>query len=311
MKSSMTHCERRFRMACGRIALWLVVCCGIVAPAQASSGTPTEISSGQQDARGIRVHTVRCEYQAGVTEIRVLMPDRIDAERRYRVLYVLPVEAGNGVRWGDALGELLKHDLHNKHQLICVMPSFSHLPWYADHPTDAEIRQESYFVRVVVPTVEKHYPALARRDGRLLVGFSKSGWGAWSLLLRHPELFQRAAAWDAPLMMDWPSRYGSRDIFGTRENFQKYQLTELAGRHAAVEAERARLVHFGYGGFRDDHQRMHARLNELKIAHTYRDGPQKTHSWHGGWLPEAVQMLVEPVNSVDEQQGDRQQSIYP
>ena len=60
--------------------------------------------------------------------------------------------------------------------------------------------------------------------GRLLLGFSKSGWGAFSLLLRHPDVFGRAAAWDAPLMMNKPGPYGSGDIFGTPENFARYQI---------------------------------------------------------------------------------------
>jgi hypothetical protein len=31
---------------------------------------------------------------------------------------------------------------------------------------------------------------------------------------------------------------------------------------------------------------------ELKIRHVYRDGTQREHSWHSGWLPEAVEMLM-------------------
>jgi hypothetical protein len=59
--------------------------------------------------------------------------------------------------------------------------------------------------------------------GLLLLGFSKSGWGAlFSLLLRHPDVFGKAAAWDAPLVMDSPGRHGNGDIFGTPENFEKY-----------------------------------------------------------------------------------------
>ena len=140
--------------------------------------------------------------------------------RRYPVIYVLPVEAGTENRYGDGLLEAKKLDLHNKHGVIFVAPTFSHLPWYADHPTDKTIRQESHFIKVVVPFVEKTYPLLANADGRLLLGFSKSGWGAWSLLLRHPDLFGRAAAWDAPMMMDRIGKYGNAPIFGDQSNFK-------------------------------------------------------------------------------------------
>src|SRR5262249_30765195 len=151
------------------------------------------------------------------------LPDMMDKNVRYPVIYVLPVEAKNESRFGNGLLEVKKQDLHNKLKAIFVAPTFSHLPWYADHPTDASIRQESYFLKVVIPFVDKTYPTIAEARGRLLLGFSKSGWGAWSLLLRNPEMFGKAAAWDAPLMMEKPNNFGMGEIFGTQENFENYR----------------------------------------------------------------------------------------
>jgi hypothetical protein len=152
---------------------------------------------------------------------------RIEGDAVRTVIYVLPVEAGTESRYGDGLKEVQKLDLHNKLNAVFVAPTFSHLPWYADHPTKPEVRQESYFLKVVVPFIDKTYPVRAEADGRLLLGFSKSGWGAWSLLLRRPDLFGKAAAWDAPLMMDKPGKYGSGDIFGTEANFKGYRVGKL------------------------------------------------------------------------------------
>ena len=58
-------------------------------------------------------------------------------------------------------------------------------------------------------------PADPEPHARLLLGFSKSGWGAFSLLLRYPERFGKAAAWDAPLMQERPDRFGMGEILGT------------------------------------------------------------------------------------------------
>jgi len=207
-------------------------------------------------------------------------------------LYVLPVEAEDGNRYGDGLVECRRHDLHNKHSLICVAPTFSDLPWYADHPTAPGIRQESYFVKVVVPFIEKTYAAVSEPEGRLLVGFSKSGWGAFSLLLRHPGIFGKAAAWDAPLMMERPNQFGMGPIFATQENFEKYQISKLLQRKASELRTAGRLIHFGHGNFRDQHESAHILMEELGIAHEYRDGPKRKHDWHSGWLSEAVEMLV-------------------
>jgi esterase/lipase superfamily enzyme len=245
------------------------------------------------DEQGFRVHEIRSQFQTGTTRVRVLTPERLDAGSCYKSIYVLPVEAGSGTHWGDGLLEIKKHDLHNQHQVIFVAPEFSHLPWYADHPTDRAIRQESYLLQDVVPMIEGSYPIEAGRSGRLLLGFSKSGWGAWSLLLRHPELFARAAAWDAPLDMDHPGPYGSGAIFGTPENFKRYQVRELLRQKAASLGDKKRLILTGYDSFGEDHRRIHALLDELRIPHEFRDGPQRKHDWHSGWVPEAVQLLTQ------------------
>ena len=259
---------------------------------QRQRATAGSVSPAVKNEAGILVHTVRSEYQSGATKIKVLLPSVRDAAVPHPVLYVLPVEPLDGVHWGDGLREVRNNDLHNKFGVICVQPTFSELPWYADHPTIATRRQESYFLKVVVPFIDRTYPTLARAEGRWLLGFSKSGYGAFSLLLRHPTLFGRAVAWDAPLMMERPDRYGMADIFGTQENFEQYRISTLLKQRAGGLPASVRLVHFGYGGFREHHQSAHKLMEKLGIAHQYRDGPKRAHSWHSGWLPEALEMLA-------------------
>lgn len=250
------------------------------------------ISAAKADADGVLTHEVKSAYQAGTTLIRVLLPTRPETGRAYPVVYVLPVEAKSESRYGDGLAEVRKLGMPDKLGAVFVAPTFSHLPWYADHPTKPDVRQESYFLKVVVPFVEKTYPAKAAAGGRLLLGFSKSGWGAFGLLLRHPDTFGRAVAWDAPLMMDAPGKYGSGVVFATADNFQGYQLTKLVEQKAADLRKASRLVVLGYGNFRGEHQRFHELLGKLKVPHEYRDGPSRKHDWHSGWVAEAAELLL-------------------
>ena len=247
------------------------------------------VSEAHKDAHGFLRHEVESEFQSGRTEIRVLLPDKPGTARK--VLFVLPVEAGDEQRWGDAQAEIKKLDLANKHGLICVYPTFSHLPWYVDHPTDKGIRQETYFLRVVVPFVEQKYPASRTRDSRLLLGFSKSGWGAWSLLLRHPGVFGRAAAWDAPLALE-RGRYGMETISGTQENFERYRIFSLLKQGATQLGAEKRLALLGYDNFREQTRQTHDLMVSLKVPHEYRDGPQRKHHWHSGWVEEAAEWIT-------------------
>lgn len=271
--------------------LYACVACAVAAGSGAS-GAPLTVSSAERGSDGVLVHTIHSEYQSGETKFRVLLPGRMEPHKTYPVLYVLPVEAGQEKRYGVGLEAVRQHDLHNRYSLICVAPTFSHLPWYADHPTDPEIRQESYFLKVIVPAIEERYPAKSDRDGRWLLGFSKSGWGAWSLLLRHPETFGRAAAWDAPLTEAAPRNYGMGPIFGTQANFESYRIETLLRSQGDRLGANPRLILTGYGNFRLQHVRIHEDLVRRGIPHVYRDGPSRGHHWSSGWLPEAVELLA-------------------
>ncbi len=233
------------------------------------------------DDQGIWHMDVESGFQRAPTEIQVLLPDDYRNQPHCSIAWILPVEAGLQSRYGNGLHEVQRANLHNQHHLICVAPTFSDLPWYADHPSDAQIQQEAYLLQSVLPELRWQLP-LARhdRDGRMLIGFSKSGHGAWTLLLRHLDLFRCAVAWDAPLMLDAPGKYGSGPIFGTNENFKRYQLTKLIQSQAtSLKESSPKLIHIGYGNFRDEHQRMEAFLNEQVIPHRYVDGPQRAHHW--------------------------------
>jgi len=272
--------------------------------ASGRSAEPAEISAARQDPAGWLVHDVPSPFQVGTTEIRVLLPEGYSPQQRLPAIYLLPVEGGRENRFGDGLLEVLRQGLHRKFRAVFVAPTFAQLPWYADHPADPGIQQERHFLEVVVPFVERAYAVSSKPTARLLLGFSKSGWGAWCLLLRHPALFGRAVAWDAPLMMDAPDKYGSGRIFGTPENFRQFQISRLIRQRAELLRPSPRLCLLGYSGFRGEHQAMHALLEELRVPHVYRDGPQRAHDWHSGWVEEAIEVLLAGIPDHSEQVGD-------
>ena len=246
------------------------------------------------DGNGVKVFTLNSPYQAGPTEVHVLAPTSPATAARRRVLYLLPVEKRGEQKWGNALQEISQHDLHNRLGLICVYPTFSHLPWFANHPTNPGIQQETYLLQCVIPLVEKEYGIEPAAENRLLIGFSKSGYGAWSLLLRNPDLFARAAAWDAPLMMQEPNRYGMGPIYGDQENFRGYQISELLKTAPGKLGSEPRLIHGGYANFRADHQAIDDLMQSLELESRFQNGPERAHSWNSGWLAPLLNELAGP-----------------
>jgi len=248
------------------------------------------VSGPETQADGLALYRVTSPYQQGETLVRVLAPATLEPPETRRVLFVLPVEAGSATRWGDPVRAARAAGVAERHGFVALLPTFSHLPWYCDHPTDPVRRQESYVLKVLVPLAERLCPHKASR--RALVGYSKSGWGAFSLLLRNPETFAAAAAWDAPMMMARPM-FGLGEIAGTQENFERLRIPRLLREHADAVRGARRLVLMGFDNFRSDTQQAHALMTRLGIPHEYADGPRRKHHWESGWLEEAVKALRE------------------
>jgi S-formylglutathione hydrolase FrmB len=246
----------------------------------------------------------------GVNDIEVLLPDDYDARRQYRVLYVLPVESGVGGRYGDGLLEVRKANAHNRYQLICVAIAFDTLPWYGAHATAARIRHEDYILKVAVPLIESRYSTRGTAEGRLLLGFSKSGWGALTLLFRNPEFFGYACSWDAPLMMDENDlgAFGTGGHFGTKQQFRQYLPTRLIDLHAVHFRVHTRIALLGHQSFGPNRapagqthtNGFHLKLESLRVKHQYDNTLRFKHDWRSGWVPPAIGALMKIAGSATE-----------
>ncbi len=260
------------------------------APPQQNSQAEIQVTGPEAAADGTAVYRIKCPYQRGETLLRVLAPERVEPPESRRVLFVLPVEAGAATRWGDPIRAAKAAGLADKLGFVTLLPTFSDVPWYCDHPTDPTLRQESYVLKVLVPLAEKLYPHEAKR--RALIGYSKSGWGAFSLLLRNPDVFAAAASWDAPMTMPRPMFELGR-IVGTAEAFERLRIPALLRKHAEAVRGAKRLALLGYGNFPKETREAHALMAELGIPHDYADGPQRKHHWESGWLEGAAKSLRE------------------
>lgn len=228
---------------------------------------------------------------------------RASDDTRYPVLYLLPVstrrdEPAIALR---ALGECAAAE-----RFIVVMPWFDTTPWHANHQGDPQRQHERHLLEVVIPFVDRTYSTIATAAGRSLLGFSKSGWGAFSLILRHPEIFGFAASWDAPLGLrdaDY-GIWGTAAQFGSLECFHEFHPWILMERRSGCFRDAPpRLVLAGSALFgpephgryaSDPHtEATHARMKALHIPHRYLPNSNFSHTWSGGWLPTIMEALLE------------------
>jgi hypothetical protein len=210
-------------------------------------------------------------------------------------MYVLPVEAGVPTllsKYSDGLEELRLLDVPNRFNVTLISPSFNYAPWYGDNPLDAARRMESFVVHDLVPFGDS-FAQGTNPPRRYLIGFSKSGNGALCLMLRHPDTFSAAAAWDAPAQVSSLSALDGLQInFGTQENLDSYNIPSLVSAVGESFREQNRIWISGdQSAWTDDMSQLHEQMVAASIEHTWVSGGEREHSWRGGWLDAAVTNL--------------------
>jgi hypothetical protein len=137
-------------------------------------------------------------------------------------------------------------------------------------------------------------------ESRLLLGFSKSGRGAFSLLLRNPDTFYRAAGWDSGVQIDMgPIDEETRvnrikEMWGSEDDFERHRISTLVRTRGKELGEKSHLFHYNTEGTRAiAGQHLHQVMVEEKFPHRYFFEPIRPHRWDSGWIPMAFEFLVE------------------
>ncbi|MDX1492251.1 MAG: alpha/beta hydrolase-fold protein [Pseudohongiellaceae bacterium] len=119
----------------------------------------------------------------------VLPPDYETSNKRYPVLYLLHGVMQNYTVWGRNLGAAFY--ARNLGDLILVLPDGGNT-WfvnYASSPGSAKNNWEDHLIKDVIGYVDTNFRTIAQREGRAIAGLSMGGFAAFSLGLRHPDMF--------------------------------------------------------------------------------------------------------------------------
>jgi hypothetical protein len=230
----------------------------------------------------------------GPQVLRVLQPTNPAPGVPHNFIIALPVESGLNGTYGDGLDTLQSLNAQNQYNLTVIEPTFGVGPWYADNPNDPSVQYESFLTQELVPWIRQNL-STTDSEQTWLIGFSKSGYGAQDLLLKHPDLFSLAASWDSPMDMSSYTQYGdSVNSYGTQANFQaNYQLTTaFIQAHAAPFQSTNRIWIGGYSMYQTDMSDYNALLTSNRVLHTTGTAQQLAHSWTSGWVPAALAGLA-------------------
>jgi putative tributyrin esterase len=142
--------------------------------------------------------------------------------------------------------------------------------WYCDLENGPQY--ETALVRDLIPFVDRIFPTIAAREGRVIGGLSMGGYGSMKLALKFPDMFCSVVGHSGAY-----SRARLKE-FGIPEIDDPFRL--------ATDLDRALTpaIRFdcGVDDFLIEHSReFHAHLDELGIPHEYEEFPG-AHDW-GYW----------------------------
>ena len=185
-------------------------------------------------------------------------------------LIVLPATEPGDERYGTAPDEVAGRADVAVHHV-----RFPHLVWY----NEAVRRQTVAQIEAMdLP------PAV-------LVGFSKSGHGAWHIAQALPERTRATVIFDAPVAREL--NWGADEFFTEDEWAAALPIRHIAEYKAAVSPEH-RLILISGEGFHDEMVRLSRALHEAGVAHQFLPHPHQKHHWQSGWVDEAVRALLQP-----------------
>ena len=234
------------------------------------------------------------------TSIRVLLPEGYAAapDRRYPVLLLLHGCCDDYRSWVD---KGRAEQLTAPYPLIVVMPDGGSAGWYSD-PYNAGAfgppRYETYAFGELLPWVDATFRSTGRRA---VAGLSMGGFGALSYAARHPGVFDAAASYSGVLDASAFAANGYANlipdaVWGPRATelarWREHNPLDLAASLRGLSLIELRTGNGSPGPLdtrtgRDnlefqvwrENTDMHAKLDQLGIAHVYDDYGPGVHDW--------------------------------
>jgi enterochelin esterase-like enzyme len=180
--------------------LWSIPCCLALTAALLAQpeGTANRIKTDRSlwvtpAVRANRVEHRTFESAAAKTKVsyHIYTPEIYDKEkdRRFPVLYWLH-GSGGGLAGIKPLTEFFDDAIREEKipPMLIVFPNGMASSMWCDSK-DGKVPMEQVVIQELLPMVDRDFRTLAKREGRVIEGFSMGGYGAARLGFKYPEIF--------------------------------------------------------------------------------------------------------------------------
>jgi pimeloyl-ACP methyl ester carboxylesterase len=134
----------------------------------------------------------------------------------------------------------------------------------------------------------------------ILVGFSKSGLGAWHIARTMPDRVAATIIFDAPVARAELPPWGTKPFYADDEAWQADLPLRNVQAFDAAMPQTHRLVLISGANFHDEMASLSQALSAIGHQHVFLDRRDMKHHWNAGWIEEGLRKLKEvDVNDVE------------
>jgi putative tributyrin esterase len=214
------------------------------------------------------------------TNMTVILPEDVGSDGPFPVYYLLHGLSDDDSIW---LRRTSVERYVSGMPLIVVMPD-SGRGFYTDAVSGPAY--ERHIMEDVVGFVDRFFPTIASREGRVIGGLSMGGYGSMKLALKHPDRFCSVVSHSSAF--DIRKRLADKDrgpefsrIFGDDPEKAHNDVFSLA---QAIDPDLLPAIRFDCGtedGLLQENRDFHAHLDSIGVEHEYEEFPGG-HEW-GYW----------------------------
>ena len=155
--------------------------------------------------------------------------------------------------------------------------------FYCDS-TDGRVPMESVIIKDLLPHVDQTYRTLAKREGRIIEGYSMGGYGTAHLGFKYPDLFGTVVI-NAGALIDFeltPNGSGPLSgVFGSDNERRRAEFPLTLARKNADQLRGRTRIRIGCGDLDDllpNNKELHELLQQLNIRHDFEVVPGVGHN---------------------------------
>lgn len=145
-------------------------------------------------------------------QVGMRLPDGYEeVQERFPTIYFLPGNGGSAQEW---LGRQDVMEAVDKRQFIAVsIPEFDNL-WYSNKRDASDWAYDDFIAKELIPRVDSQFRSKPERQSRAVFGFSRGGYGAVKMALKHPDVFSMGASFAGVLDFAQQDRPDANRLFG-------------------------------------------------------------------------------------------------